>query len=722
MTKILAIDDKKDNLITIAAIVKSMMEDCTVIPAESGPEGIALAETMEPDTIILDVKMPEMDGFEVCRRLKMNEKTAHIPLILLTAIRTDTKSRIQGLEIGADAFLTKPIDESELIAQINVMLRIKRAEDMLRKEKDLLEITVQERTEDLRKERDFIKSLDDASPAYYVAINSGGNVAAMNKAMLTALGYSFSEVNGINYISTFVPEADRELVFRTFNRHVNNEPASIIENAVLTKEGEELIVEWQGRPFNRKDGSLEYVFFVGIDITERKRLEKIIMSDNEKERNRIGQNLHDGLGQHLAGIAFKSEILKLKILEESPQLGDDIREVVTLVSQAMNQTRELAKGLCPVDMASGGLYSALDELRISTEKMFDVHCMLIWDEGTHIEGDLEATHMYYIVKEAVNNAIRHGNARNILIAIKMETDTIRMSITDDGSGLPDDYEGRGMGLSIMHYRAWLIGASFTAGRNHGGGTIVSCVLRRADDRSAPGPDTGSLKDLLTRNLNQDTGAGILVVDDHPVVRQGLVQIINREKDLVVCGEAKNADEALQKMPRLNPSIVTVDISLKGSSGLELIKALKSRYPGLPVLVLSIYDESIYAERAIRAGARGYVMKQEAPNTVVRAIRTVLEGKVYLSDRVRETLLNESPFDGLKNIESPEECLTNREFEVFQLIGNGMSNRHISEKLKISVKTVENFRERIKNKLKIESSPDLVRYSVQWVINHAGKEH
>ena len=150
MPKILAIDDKQDNLITISAFLKNLIPNCTVITSDSGTEGIKKAEAEQPDAILLDIKMPEMDGYEVCRHLKSNEKTKHIPVIMVTAIRTDSQSRVKGLEIGADAFLSKPIDEIELVAQIKVMLRIKKAEDILRKEKDLLEDTVQERTRALR--------------------------------------------------------------------------------------------------------------------------------------------------------------------------------------------------------------------------------------------------------------------------------------------------------------------------------------------------------------------------------------------------------------------------------------------------------------------------------------------------------------------------------------------------------------------------------------------
>jgi CheY-like chemotaxis protein len=150
MPKILAIDDKQDNLITISALLRNFIPDCTVITSDSGAEGIKKAKADQPDTILLDIKMPGMDGYEVCKKLKSDEKTKHIPVIMITAIKTDSESRVKGFKLGADAFLSKPIDETELAAQVKVMLRIKKAEDTLRKEKDLQEDTVRERTKTLR--------------------------------------------------------------------------------------------------------------------------------------------------------------------------------------------------------------------------------------------------------------------------------------------------------------------------------------------------------------------------------------------------------------------------------------------------------------------------------------------------------------------------------------------------------------------------------------------
>ena len=204
---------------------------------------------------------------------------------------------------------------------------------------------------------------------------------------------------------------------------------------------------------------------------------------------------------------------------------------------------------------------------------------------------------------------------------------------------------------------------------------------------------------------------VFIVDDHPVVRQGLAAFINGEDDFVVCGDAEDAEGAIRQLNEKRPDIIIADLSLKGTSGIELASAIKSRF-NIPVLILSMHDENFYAERAIRAGARGFIMKKESMETVVRALRDILNGKIYVSDDIKERLLGKL-LTSSEVMQSPLDGLTNREMDVFQLIGQGMSNRHIAKELSLSVKTVETYRSRIIEKLKMKDSSELVRYAVQW---------
>jgi DNA-binding NarL/FixJ family response regulator len=207
---------------------------------------------------------------------------------------------------------------------------------------------------------------------------------------------------------------------------------------------------------------------------------------------------------------------------------------------------------------------------------------------------------------------------------------------------------------------------------------------------------------------------VLIVDDHPIVRQGLAQLIDQEKDLQVCGQAEDAHEAMQAIRTLKPDMVIVDISLKDTSGMELIKDLKVQYPDLPVLTLSMHDEAVYGERALRAGARGYIMKQEATEKVVSAIRRVLAGEVYVSDDMAAKMVSKLVGGGGRKTGSPVECLSDRELEVFRLIGEGYSTREMAEKLHLSIKTIETYRAHIKDKLGLEDANELLRWAIQWV--------
>ncbi|MHC4192351.1 MAG: response regulator [Planctomycetota bacterium] len=223
-----------------------------------------------------------------------------------------------------------------------------------------------------------------------------------------------------------------------------------------------------------------------------------------------------------------------------------------------------------------------------------------------------------------------------------------------------------------------------------------------------------------RNKSNENRRKILVVDDHPIVRDGLADLINREKDIVVCGWAEDTPHTIKAIKNLKPDVVTVDISLRDASGLELIKDIKTRFPSLPILALSMHQESLYAERAIRAGARGYITKQEATKKVIMAIRQVLDGRLYLSEKMKEKLLRSLLGDnGSGAGTSPIDRLTNRELDVFSLLGQGRGTRQIAEQLCLSVKTIETYRSRIKEKLNISSSSELLLYAFQWA-NRQGK--
>jgi DNA-binding NarL/FixJ family response regulator len=208
---------------------------------------------------------------------------------------------------------------------------------------------------------------------------------------------------------------------------------------------------------------------------------------------------------------------------------------------------------------------------------------------------------------------------------------------------------------------------------------------------------------------------ILIVDDHPLFRHGIADLINAEADLEVCGEADNAPSALEGIRHLAPDLATIDISLRGANGIELLKSIKAEHPKLPLLVLSMHDESLYALRSLRAGARGYIMKQEALDRVMSAIRQVLRGDLYVSPSMSGRMIEEFVQGGSGNGGcSIADKLTDRELEILQLIGQGHGVQQIARELNLSAKTVETHRAHIKEKLNFQTARELARFAVQWV--------
>lgn len=209
---------------------------------------------------------------------------------------------------------------------------------------------------------------------------------------------------------------------------------------------------------------------------------------------------------------------------------------------------------------------------------------------------------------------------------------------------------------------------------------------------------------------------ILIVEDHPVFIFGLKELLHQETDLEVCGQAESVGEAWQKIDLLSPDLVIVDITLKGRNGIELIRDIRKHHKELPVLVLSMHAESLFAERALAAGARGYIVKEEASDSIVGAIRCVLNGEIYASPNLMKTILNRIVTQS-ETDKSPLKSLTDRELEVFYAIGIGMSSRQIAGKLSLSIKTIGTYRERIKEKLRLANAHALIRYAVRWVERH-----
>jgi DNA-binding NarL/FixJ family response regulator len=222
-------------------------------------------------------------------------------------------------------------------------------------------------------------------------------------------------------------------------------------------------------------------------------------------------------------------------------------------------------------------------------------------------------------------------------------------------------------------------------------------------------------DMAARKASAHKAASkkrILVVDDHPMMREGLCGVIDREPDMMVCGEAENAQQAMNAVRKLEPDLALVDITLPGKSGLELVKDIKAIHPRVVVLAISMHDESLYAERMLRAGASGYITKQQPPEELIKAIRQVLDKHVYVSEEVSESFLRRFSCQPQAD-SSPMKLLTDREFEVMQLLGQGKSPKEIAAQLHLSAKTIAVHSANIRQKLKLKTTARLIRFAVQW---------
>ncbi len=223
---------------------------------------------------------------------------------------------------------------------------------------------------------------------------------------------------------------------------------------------------------------------------------------------------------------------------------------------------------------------------------------------------------------------------------------------------------------------------------------------------------------MARSKTNSDPYQVMLVDDHPMLRRGVAEAINSQADLKVVAEAGTMQEAFKLVSENKPDIVIIDVSLDGNNGLELMKQLMFRDAEVRMLAYSMHDEQIYAERALRAGAKGYLMKQEPPETLLNAIRTVLSGKIHLSPAISDRLLGKLVGAGQTTPASPVESLSDRELEVLHLLGQGMTTSKIADKLCLSVKTVETYREHLKQKLHLQSGPELLRYAIEWSLAQA----
>ena len=329
----------------------------------------------------------------------------------------------------------------------------------------------------LQEERNFAAALLDTLGALVVVLDREGRIVRFNRACERTTGYSFGEVQG-QRLEQLLGDPDERARFESLlYRLAAGELIDSFESPLATREGGERRISWSGAVLIGRSGAVEYVIITGIDVTESKRLEKAILDISSREQRRIGEDLHDGLGQHLTGIAFMSKVLEQKLAEKSHAESAAAAKIVRLVNEAIRKTRDLSRGLVPVMSDAFGLMSALEQLAVEVDDLFQIGCRFECSDAVPIHDNGMGMHLYHIAQEAVNNAVKHGKARNILISLRCDDGHFALAIADDGIGIPQPAPTTGMGLHIMSHRAKMIGGALSIERRYDGGTLVTCTFQ-----------------------------------------------------------------------------------------------------------------------------------------------------------------------------------------------------------------------------------------------------
>ena len=442
------------------------------------------------------------------------------------------------------------------------------------------------------------------------------------------------------------------------------------------------------------------------EIAERVRLEKVVLEISERERRAIGRDLHDGLSQHLTGTALVAQALGARLAARSAAEAPEVHKIVALIEQGIEQTRSLAKGLLLAEIERDGLVTALEDLAATVRAQHGIECDFSCKAAVNLGESGTATHIYRIAEEATRNAIRHGRARRVMLTLSTDAGALVITVRDDGAGIPP----QGAESRASAFGSWRTGPRSS-------GPLSRSTRRR---RGAPRLNAACL--MAHPTMHDDNPIApqatprrrIFLVDDHPLVREGLAKLIDQEADLCVWAEADEAADAYAGIVRTKPDAVIVDLSLQGDSGLELIKRVQALARPPPILVLSMHDEAVYAERSLRAGALGYVMKRETSGKVVAALRKILCGQLYVSPAIAARAAEKFLRTRAVAASSPVESLTDRELEVFRRIGQGQENRRIAEDLHLSLKTVQTHCAHIKEKLGLQNATALMLEAVRWV--------
>src|SRR5579859_1447960 len=455
--QVLVVDDDRGLLRLIEKALQR--EGLAATTISSGADALVWLQANQPDLLLLDLKLEDVEGRELVGRLA---ETGHCPPFIIITGQGDERVAVDLMKRGARDYLVKDVDFLQFVPAV-----VKRALEQLDKERRLAEAEEQVHLVRSVIEQGFSAVLICSAelPDLKVIYFNPSFAQATGYTAEAVIGKPLSALAGLRHVheqlQAGLPSGARFL-----------DEISTYQTARGERWG-----EWRVGPVQDKQGKHTHWLIIFRDITERRRLEKEILEISDKERRRLGQDLHDGLCQHLAGIELMSQVLHQKLLTRSKAEANRASEIARYVREAISQTRSLARGLAPVTLESEGLASALQELAANTEKMFNISCQIQCQGPLGNVPSATATHLYRIAQEAVSNAIRHGKATVVVVDLFSKGGQLLLKVFDNGSGFSKEApRSQGMGLRIMRYRAGMIGGVLSFAPNPAGGALVTCLV------------------------------------------------------------------------------------------------------------------------------------------------------------------------------------------------------------------------------------------------------
>lgn len=453
---ILLVDDHPAKLLSYEAILGDLGEK--LLKANSGKEALEYLLKKDIAVVLMDVVMPEMDGFELASLIRQHPRFQKTAIILVSAINQSDFDRLKGYDCGAMDYITVPVVPEILRAKVAVFV------DLHRKTRDVLRLNAK-----LQRQAHLLDQSYDAIFAWRL----GNGIVYWNKAAEQVYGYTADEVQrriSHDLLATEFP-VSKAAVLESLQ--VNGNWAG--ELVHRHRDGHRIMIESRMRLIPGEKESL--VLEVNRDITQRKELEREVLEAVSQEQHRIGQELHDGVNQELFALNLLSTAMSLRLAKVTPAEEAQASKITAGLTRVQRQIRALARGLVPVELDPEGLHSALDDLAERTTEHSGVVCNLERSPSVQIEDSVVATHLLCIAQEAVHNALRHGQSKNIQLSLREVNDQVVLTIRDDGAGFPAALnEPTGLGIRLMQHRASVVGGRLSIGPAKGKGTIVTCAI------------------------------------------------------------------------------------------------------------------------------------------------------------------------------------------------------------------------------------------------------